>query len=92
MTSTFIVAALGAIALAIMTRRLGPSRYGEFVVALAFYSTATLVTDLGVNALTGREIARTPERAREILSHTLGLRVALSVVVMTLRMRVSALR
>lgn len=81
MTSTFIVAALGAIALAIMTRRLGPSRYGEFVVALAFYSTATLVTDLGVNALTGREIARTPERAREILSHTLGLRVALSVVV-----------
>lgn len=81
MTSSIIVAALGAISLAVMTKRLGPARYGEFVIALAFFSTATLVTDLGVNALTGREISRTPERAREILGHTLGLRVSLSVLV-----------
>ncbi|HEV3213430.1 MAG TPA: flippase [Acidimicrobiales bacterium] len=81
MTSTLIVAALGGIALAFMTRRLGKSGYGEFVVAITFVSTATLVTDLGLNALTGREIARTPERAREILGHTLGLRVSLSVLV-----------
>ena len=81
MTSTGIVAALGAVSLAVMTKRLGPTLYGEFVIALAFFSTATLVTDLGVNALTGREIARTPARAREILGHTLGLRVSLSVLV-----------
>jgi len=81
MTSTAIIAALGAVSLAVMTKRLGPTRYGEFVIALTFFSTATLITDLGVNALTGREIARTPERAREILGHTLGLRVSLSVLV-----------
>ena len=81
MTSTLIVAVLGGIGLAFMTRRLGRSGYGEVVVALTFVSTATLLTDLGLNALTGREISRTPEHARHILGHTLGLRVFLSVLV-----------
>jgi O-antigen/teichoic acid export membrane protein len=81
MTSNLVVAVLGGISLAIMTRQLGTSKYGEFVVALTFVSTATLFTDLGLNALTGREISRTPDRAREILGQTLGLRVCLSVLV-----------
>jgi O-antigen/teichoic acid export membrane protein len=81
MTSNVVVAALGGISLAIMTRQLGAARYGEFVVALTFVSTATLFTDFGLNALTGREISRTPERARELLGQTLGLRVFLSVLV-----------
>jgi O-antigen/teichoic acid export membrane protein len=81
MTSNVIVAALGGISLAIMTRQLHASGYGEFVVAITFVSTATLFTDLGLNALTGREISRTPERAQAILGQTLGLRVTLSVLV-----------
>jgi O-antigen/teichoic acid export membrane protein len=81
MTSNVIVAALGGISLAIMTRQLGAAKYGEFVVALTFVSTATLFTDFGLNALTGREISRTPERARHILGQTLGLRVSLSILV-----------
>ena len=39
-----------------------------------------LIADLGVNAITGREIAKRPQDAASILGHNLGLRLTLSVV------------
>jgi O-antigen/teichoic acid export membrane protein len=39
-----------------------------------------LLTDLGINAITGREIARAPNDAAEILGNNLGLRLTLSAI------------
>lgn len=78
--SNVLIAALGAVALRLMTHRLGPDSYGIFVAAGTFVSAWELLTDLGVNALTGREIARSPKDAGQILSFNLGLRLSLSAL------------
>ncbi len=80
LSSNLLVALLGTISLRLMTTRLGPSQYGDFVASLSFVASAMLIADLGVNAITGREIARSPHDAASILGHNLGLRLTLSVV------------
>ena len=80
LSSNLLVALLGTISLRLMTTRLGPSQYGDFVASLSFVASAMLVADLGVNAITGREIAKRPDQAASILGHNLGLRLTLSVV------------
>jgi O-antigen/teichoic acid export membrane protein len=79
--NTVLVAGLGALAIRIMTIRVGPTNYGLFVTALTLVSSVMLLTDLGVNSITGREIARSPNDAAEILSHNLGLRLTLSAII-----------
>jgi O-antigen/teichoic acid export membrane protein len=80
LSSNLLVALLGTISLRLMTTRLGPSQYGDFVASISFVASAMLLADLGVNAITGREIAKRPDRAASILGHNLGLRLTLSVV------------
>jgi len=79
--ANLIVALLGTVALRVMTVNLGPASYGVFVTGLRFVGAAILLTDLGVNSMTGREIARSPDDAHHILGANVALRVALSVVV-----------
>lgn len=79
--SALVVAGLSAITVRLVTVDLGPYRYGLFVTALTFVTSAMLLTDLGINALTGREIAKNPGEAAHILGHNLGLRIALSMLV-----------
>ena len=81
MTSNIIVAALGGISLAIMTRQLRASATASSSSPSRSSRRPRSSPTSGLNALTGREISRTPERAQEILGHTLGLRVSLSVLV-----------
>ncbi len=78
--ANILIAALGALALRLMTHRLGPDSYGMFVTAGTFVSTWELLTDLGINALAGREISRNPNDAGSILSYNLGLRLSLSAM------------
>jgi O-antigen/teichoic acid export membrane protein len=78
--NTIVIAGLGALAIRLITVHVGPSKYGLFVTALAFISSVMLLTDLGVNSITGREIARSPQDAADILGHNLGLRLTLSIV------------
>ena len=78
--SNIAIAALGALALRLMTHRLGPDSYGVFVTAGTFVSTWELLTDLGINALAGRELARNPNNAEKILGYNLGLRLSLSAM------------
>ncbi|MGA9077715.1 MAG: flippase [Acidimicrobiales bacterium] len=78
--SNIFIAGLGALALRLMTHRLGPDAYGIFVTAGTYVATWEILTDLGVNALAGREIARTPDEAGNILAFNLGLRLSLSMV------------
>jgi O-antigen/teichoic acid export membrane protein len=79
------LAIVGIIALVIVrvsTSSLGLSRYGLFVTAITYVSTVVLLTDLGVSGLTGREIAKDPSNAEDILGQNLGLRLTLSVLLM----------
>lgn len=77
-------ALLGALNLHVMTMHLGPSGYGLFVTVLTFITSTMLLTDIGINAMTGREISRNPESARQILGINVGLRIALSVMLIPL--------
>ena len=79
-SNTLALALLGAIAIRLITSRVGPTNYGLFVVALTFVGSVMLLTDLGITAITGRDIARSPDDAADILGHNLGLRLALSVL------------
>lgn len=78
--NTLVLAALGAFAIRVITYRVGPINYGYFVIALTFVSSVMLLTDLGITSITGREIARSPQDASEVLGQNLGLRLALSTV------------
>src|SRR3984957_9833179 len=80
LSSNLLVALLGTISLRLMTTRLGPAHYGDFIASLSFVASAMLIADLGVNAITGREIAKNPKDAASILGHNLGLRLTLSAV------------
>ena len=80
LSSNLLVALLGAVSLRLMTTKLGPSQYGDFVASVSFVASAMLIADLGVNAITGREITKNPEHAASILGHNLGLRLTLSVL------------
>jgi|GEM_PF-5034518 len=79
--SALLLAALGAIAIRLITVRVGPAHYGYFVIAMAFVGTVTLFTDLGISAIMGREIAQSPKDGADVLGHNLGLRLVLSGVV-----------
>ena len=78
--NTVLVAGLGALSIRLITVHVGPTNYGLFVTALTFVSSVMLLTDLGINSITGREIARSPNDAAEILGHNLGLRLTLSAI------------
>jgi O-antigen/teichoic acid export membrane protein len=89
--NTFIVAALGALAIRVITVHVAPLEYGYLVTALTFATTAMIVSDLGITSITGREIASRPSDAAEILGHNLGLRLTLSVLMIPLLNLVSLL-
>lgn len=73
-------ALLAVITLKLITSSLGLKNYGLYATALAFVSTFSLLTDLGLSAITGREIAKFPEKADDIIGHNMGLRIALSTI------------
>lgn len=68
-----VLAGIGATALA--SRYLGVQGFGAMTLAMAVVSLAALFTDLGMSTMAAREIARSPEREREIVGNvrTLGL-------------------
>ena len=68
---------VGVAAMLLMARRLTPSDFG--VIMLGFVLTAwfSLSVDAGTETVGIREIARAPERLREIAEPVLGLRLAL---------------
>jgi O-antigen/teichoic acid export membrane protein len=79
--STLLISGLGALATRLITVHTGPTNYGLFVTALTFVSSVMLLTDLGITSIMGRDIAKTPDGAAEILGQNLGLRLTLSVVI-----------
>ncbi len=76
-----IGAITGIVILKITTNSLGLNGYGIFATLLAFVSSFALLTDLGLNAITAREIAKSPNEADTIISHNMGLRLFLCLIV-----------
>lgn len=96
---TILTSGLGALATRLITTHVGPTKYGLFVTALTFVTTVTLLTDLGITSIMGRDVAQNPDEAEDILGQNLGLRLTLSslvvpivVIVGTTLYRTSSLR
>ncbi|HYI37947.1 MAG TPA: flippase [Thermoleophilaceae bacterium] len=83
------VMAVGVASIAITTRYLGVAGYGRMALALTFLQTFGVLADAGLLTVTVREISRRPERASELVSTTLLLRLALSLVVLVVAVLVS---
>jgi O-antigen/teichoic acid export membrane protein len=72
-----LLAGIGATALA--SRYLGLDGFGALTLGMAIVSLVALLTDLGMSTMAAREIARSPEREREVLGSVRSLGLALSV-------------
>lgn len=80
------VSAAGVVATAMATRYLELDRFGELTAAVVYVSVVALICDLGLYVVTVREIARRPDRLRELLGNafTLGLALAAVAIVVSL--------
>jgi O-antigen/teichoic acid export membrane protein len=76
-----IVMVLAAVSVAILTRYLGPSGYGNFTLALVYLTFFGIMADLGLFTIAVREMSKDKSRMQEILGNTLSLRALLSIVV-----------
>jgi len=72
--------ALGLVVVALITRYLGPSSYGQYVLLLSFGTIVQLAADAGLYLTLSRQLARTPDLAKRLLSNTVGLRTVLLLV------------
>ncbi len=69
----------GFIATAVLARRLGPAGFGIIGFALALCSYPILAVNSGMNDIATREVARAPERARQIYAGVATVRVMLAM-------------
>lgn len=83
-TSNIVVALLAVVSIRLVTAKLGPVHYGSFIIVMTFVTTGSLFADLGVGALTGREIASHPTRVERIIGDNLGLRLSLGTILIPL--------
>ena len=80
-TASFLLSALlGTITTMVLARWLGPARFGGFKFLFAFIYFFQTVNDLGINTTLVRDLSKSPERTRELVQHTLGLKLLLSMV------------
>ena len=69
--------ALGLVVVAMITRYLGPTSYGYYVLLLSFGTIAQLTADAGLYLTLSRQLAQSPRRAASLLSNTVSLRAVL---------------
>jgi O-antigen/teichoic acid export membrane protein len=78
--ATFAVTAvLGLVTTVVLARWLGPEGFGGFKFLFAFIYFFQTVNDLGINVTLVRDLSQAPERTRQLVQHTLGLKVVMSV-------------
>jgi len=71
----------GLVAFVLLARELGPTSLGIVAVGMALVSRLSVISDSGTELLAVRDVAREPERFRELTEKILGLRLALSLAV-----------
>jgi len=75
---------LNAISTLALIRYLGPDRYGGFVLVVTVAAIGGLVSDLGLNKLAVREIARDPASEGDVLGSVLAARLGMGVAAVAL--------
>jgi O-antigen/teichoic acid export membrane protein len=76
-----VLLGIGAGSVAVATRYLGSSGYGQFALALAYVQMFGVLADVGLLTIAVREIARAPERAAELAGNAIVLRLLLAFAV-----------
>ena len=82
--SQLISYAIGFIYTIFIARYLGSSNFGILSFALSFISILSIFTDLGLNSLMTREIARDKSKNLKYLSNFLTIKLFLVFIVFTL--------
>jgi O-antigen/teichoic acid export membrane protein len=75
-----VTSLLGVLIVKLLTAGLGRQDYGVYAAAQGFVLTFALLSDLGVNSVTVRDIARNPDDAAAVIAHNLGLRLSMTVL------------
>ena len=75
-----VARAVGFVLVLVLARRLGPDGFGVITLGLTLVAWFSFVVDSGTELLNVRDIARAPDRFRQIAASVLGLRLALSAV------------
>lgn len=83
--------AIGVIAIALMTRYLGPTKFGYYSTIAAFLQIAAVLFDLGLSLTAIRLIGDPKENANKILNNIFTLRLISSVVLLGLAVGVGFL-
>jgi hypothetical protein len=63
--------AMGAVSIAVLTRYLGPERYGQYTLALMYMQLFAVLADVGLFTTVVREISRDPSRTDELAGNAL---------------------
>jgi O-antigen/teichoic acid export membrane protein len=69
----------GLVAVVLLARNLGPAGFGLVAVGMGIVGRLAVVSDSGTELIGVRDVAREPERFRELTEKILGLRLALSL-------------
>ena len=67
-----------------IVRYLGPKEFGAYNFALAFSSIIAVLSDLGINAILTRDVAKNKDMAQKLLANALGMRLLGSAIVVVL--------
>ncbi len=65
-----------------IVRYLGPSNFGSYNLAFAYVSIYTILSDLGLNTIATRDVAKNRHESQKYLENILGIRLGLSIVIM----------
>lgn len=75
-----IIAVLAVITLRLTTGYLGSTYYGYLVTITSFIALFSTFTDWGLSTISGREIAKEPEKAEDIIGANIGLKIVISLI------------
>lgn len=60
---------------ALIARTIGEESLGSYFIALAMVTTIGVLDDVGLTSVTIREVAKTPERAKELIRNVIGIKL-----------------
>lgn len=60
---------------ALIARTIGEEATGSYFIALAMVTTIGVLDDVGLTAVTIREVAKTPEKAKELVRNVIGIKM-----------------
>jgi len=81
---TLVAKTLDFVLYLLLARTLGVEQFGRYTFALSFTLLFNALGDLGISTVFTREVARSPERIRELLRPCLTVKLVLSVITMSM--------